>query len=333
MHESLIIPPGCPPRLPGPLVILTRPIAPTSPRHLAKCLIESLSPARRPYEGHRALVQSTLRGLRAIGHPVALNPPRLPDNTAAVLVCWGHDTIASTTALHRRHPFTLALAPTAIPNIPAHTPFLVEHLPDIDLFLPASAWQLNQFRNAHGITPFEGRSMPWPAGVDPAFWSPTTARASRPRHLIIYKKACHEGLLGQAVDTATAAGWSHQIIHYGSYTPDSFRQALRRSSLAIFLSWWESQGIALAEAWSCDVPTLAWHSERGSRYQYTAPYLSPATGNLYHDQAELAQFLALPDPCPAANPRAWVASHMTDQASAALLLHHLSSHHRRRRPN
>ena len=53
--------------------------------------------------------------------------------------------------------------------------------------------------------------------------------------------------------------------------------------MAVFMSRSESQGLALAEAWAMDVPTLVWQSppgEPGSVFSLSdpAPYLTSDTG-------------------------------------------------------
>ena len=58
---------------------------------------------------------------------------------------------------------------------------------------------------------------------------------------------------------------------------------IRFCLLAVFLSSSESQGIALAEAWSMNVPTFVWNpkpKELNGRYfpsVDSAPYLTPET--------------------------------------------------------
>ena len=42
------------------------------------------------------------------------------------------------------------------------------------------------------------------------------------------------------------------------FTPDDFRRLLDEAAIGVFLSTFETQGLALAEAWSMDVPTVVW---------------------------------------------------------------------------
>jgi hypothetical protein len=87
----------------------------------------------------------------------------------------------------------------------------------------------------------------------------------------------------------------------------------------------ESQGLAWAEAWSADVPTLIWrnieNSNRGRSYvTSTAPYLSINTG-LFFDDFEnfkiiFAKWESKKDEF---RPREWVLENMSDEVCARLI--------------
>ena len=104
------------------------------------------------------------------------------------------------------------------------------------------------------------------------------------------------------------------------FTPDELRRLLDRSVLAVFLSTFETQGIALAEAWSMNVPTIVWDPQgdaewRGRHFTSgsSAPYLTPATGlaagNTAGLEPAIRQALAT---LASFQPREWVLAHMTD---------------------
>ena len=112
------------------------------------------------------------------------------------------------------------------------------------------------------------------------------------------------------------------------FSPADYRQLLDRSAIAIFLSTFETQGLALAEAWSMDVPTLVWDPQgvaewRGRRFQSqsSAPYLTPATGRRWRGLDELGPALneALANRS-SFQPRAWVLANMTDAICSTALL-------------
>ncbi len=90
--------------------------------------------------------------------------------------------------------------------------------------------------------------------------------------------------------------------------------------VAVFLSTFETQGIALAEAWSMNVPTVVWDPRGDAEWlgrRFTsassAPYLTPATGVAFGDIGDLKPALdrALQS-LGSFQPRDWVLEHMTD---------------------
>src|SRR4029077_7913349 len=107
-----------------------------------------------------------------------------------------------------------------------------------------------------------------------------------------------------------------------------YRTLLDQAAIGVFLSAFETQGIALAEAWAMDVPTLVW-DPRGEaqwrRHTFTsrasAPYLTPAPGRLWRtlDELEPALRAAMADRA-GFQPRRWVLAHMTDAICSAALL-------------
>jgi len=111
------------------------------------------------------------------------------------------------------------------------------------------------------------------------------------------------------------------------FGPDEYRHLLDESQLAVFLSAFETQGLALVEAWSMDVPTAVWDPQgeaewRGKTFQAgsSAPYLTPVTGRRWRSLDELEPVLhgMLADRA-AFQPRAWVLAHMTDEICARAL--------------
>jgi hypothetical protein len=103
---------------------------------------------------------------------------------------------------------------------------------------------------------------------------------------------------------------------------------LDQSTIAVFLSRFETQGLALAEAWSMDVPTIVWDPRgvaewRGRSFtsRSSAPYLTPATGRSWRTIDELEPVLrgALADRS-SFHPRVWMLANMTDAICSAALL-------------
>jgi hypothetical protein len=87
----------------------------------------------------------------------------------------------------------------------------------------------------------------------------------------------------------------------------------------------EPQGIAASEAWSMDVPTLAYRAP-GYEAVETVPYLTPATGAYW---SAIEELIAVLKGVPLADfkPRSWVLTNMTDTVCAAKLIALVDQNH------
>lgn len=175
----------------------------------------------------------------------------------------------------------------------------------------------------------------WPAGVDTKYWQPDPASARN--RILIFDKRKEEDDPGRVlpyVEYLRKLGWQVDVmvrIGVQGYTHDQYRTLLQASCLMLgFTIGSESQGIAWAEAWSCDVPTLilrkSLNTYKGRAFECsTAPFLTDVTGLFFDDlnhfktqfdfwQINREQFY----------PRAWVLENMSDEVSARLLYRHLT---------
>ena len=114
-------------------------------------------------------------------------------------------------------------------------------------------------------------------------------------------------------------------IRYKFYDPQTYKNALNKAIFAVFISRSESQGIALAEAWSMNVPTLVWDPGEltylGRVYSSVSasPYLTEDTGKSWKDLKELENVITK-IPSLQFCPRDWVLKNMSYEASTSALL-------------
>jgi hypothetical protein len=119
------------------------------------------------------------------------------------------------------------------------------------------------------------------------------------------------------------------LLQYGKYSVDEYKELLDRSAYSIFISRSESQGIALAEAWSMNVPTLVFDPGEfffGGRMIYNVsacPYLTAATGLSWKTPAELKNIIGDKNSFTAFKPREYVLKRFTDEYSAKQLIENL----------
>ena len=196
--------------------------------------------------------------------------------------------------------------------------------PAIDLLIVPSVWVRNlYFASAPQLVP---KTYVCPSGVDVEMWKPSDA--PRDPQCVIYWKSGDEKFCEEVEAIVESRALEAIRIRYGHYKASEYREVLDKSAFGVFLSSFETQGLALAEAWSMDVPTLVWDpraqaSWRGRSFTSgsSAPYLTDATGAAWTSSRELSE--CLDDAIrhrERFHPREWVLNHMTDAVCAERLL-------------
>jgi hypothetical protein len=308
------------------LTVLTAPILP-APRRLYQTLRRAVHTAVKPgvpvpepsrYPGHYALVRSVVEGLRAIRADFNFNPRRFGE-LARVVYAPANEALRQVVGLKRRGAVDYVVAG------PVNALFADEvdgilRTPEIDLLIVASEWTRGFYKEFPDLL---RKSRVCPCGVDAATWTPT-ARGNEPLAIVYWKSG--DERFCEAVE-AIVRRCGLEPLRFQSkpgedhfYAPAAYREALDRVRVGIFLSAFETQGIALAEAWSMDVPTVVWDPQGAAEWRgrtftsgSSAPYLTPSTGVAFRTVDDLEPALtralgALRD----FQPRAWVRAHMTD---------------------
>jgi hypothetical protein len=315
------------------LTVLTTPIAPMSRR--AYSTLRSvgrrvLTPGNAgksssPYPGHYALVRSVVEGLRSIGASFNFNPVSF-SQLARIVYAPANEALIQAADLKRRGQIDFLVAG------PVNALFADEcdgilQLPQIDLLIVASEWTRMFYRDRPELLQ---KTRVCPCGVDAQAWKPTAR--NKPNSALVYWKSGDERFCEQVEAIVRRCGLEPLRLRsvlgaHDAYTPAAYRELLEQSVLAVFLSTFETQGIALAEAWSMDVPTVVWDPQgetewRGHRFaaQSSAPYLTSSTGVAIRDVADLesaiAQALAT---LGSFHPRDWVLRNLTDAICSATL--------------
>jgi len=240
----------------------------------------------RRIDGPAAVQINLLRGFRRIGQPYRCNPP-------ASLVTPYVGVLSNVAALRwaiqakRSGRIQRLIAGPNLVVLPnEHDGILTA--PEIDCVVTPSAWVSRLYEST--CPSLVGRTVEWAVGVDQNFWCPSGQGDNGDRcDFLIYQKILqlrNMPLVERVMAELQRRGLSYHVLAYGEYTPPQYRSLLHKSRAMIFLSESESQGIALFEAWSCDVPTLIWdpgcwhqlngpHSWSGAS---SAPYLTAACG-------------------------------------------------------
>jgi glycosyltransferase involved in cell wall biosynthesis len=109
-----------------------------------------------------------------------------------------------------------------------------------------------------------GKIYVWPVGVDAEFWSPLNVEKKENTNILVYNKS-KDDLYMKLLPSLKQYG-KVNVITYGEYTIKEYKQALDDAAFMVWVSKSESQGLALLEAFSMNVPVLAWDSGQWNYY-------------------------------------------------------------------
>ena len=273
---------------------------------------------KRNHLGHPAVTKSLLRGLRLNKFFFHFNNYKINNYD----ICWvlsGVKTLKY--ALNFRDNYKFLVVGPNVVNMPNdENNILIDDR--IDLILVPSTW----IKCAYAKYIKQKRKIvPWYSGVNERFFS--NRITNKNKKVLIYFKTLNYNLLEKIKVLLNKNNIDIIIIKYGNYKQVEFKKALSVVDFAIFISQSESQGIALAESWSMNVPTFVWKKKiskiNNVKYEYTsaAPYLTSETGyffsniknlekiikNYYKNKFEL-------------QPRRWILNNMTDKQSVKNIL-------------
>jgi glycosyltransferase involved in cell wall biosynthesis len=265
-----------------------------------------------------------MRGLAALELEYEINPKRL-DSADVVGVLSDLDALSEAIQWRRAGERRRLLAGPNLVVLPSDARPLMT-APEIDVCIVPSQWVARLYEE--DAPELRGRIAVWPAGVDAEYWKPDPLRVTHDRRALVYLKQlpgqrnAEDLLIRSAEGALERAGFAVTTVSYGSFAPDEYLELLRAVDLLVLFSPTESQGLALAEAWSVDVPTLVWAQAqltyKGRLYQTSsAPFLSSRTGVVFNDSDALERLLEdWTELRTAFGPRAWVLEHMTDAKCA-----------------
>ena len=311
------------------LTVLTKPITP-GPRRVYQQVRRALRPivkpgvplpATSPYPGHYAVTRSVVEGLQQIGADFNFNPERIGE-VGRVVYAPANEALRQAVEWKRAGVVDTLLAGP----VNALSPIEEQRIlltPELDGLIVASEWVRNLYR--HSAPELVAKCRICPCGIDPGAWTPTAPATDR---AVVYWKSGPEAQCAAVERLVEVHGFRPVRVRYGAYDVETYRTTLDGAAIAVFLSAFETQGVALAEAWAMNVPTLVWNplaptDWRG--WQFTAgssaPYLSASTGVFWQSLDDLAAALERGQRGGGRwQPRAWVLAHMTDAICARQLL-------------
>jgi hypothetical protein len=203
--------------------------------------------------------------------------------------------------------------------------------PEIDKYMVNSEWTKTAY--IEDAPQLSQNIAIWPAGVDTKYWAPSQLLSIKnTNNVLVYWKTESLEFCQTIEQILRKHNWNPIRIQYGHYNQETYKQMLENSVFAVFISRSESQGLALAEAWAMDVPTIVWNPNEltinGRIYSESSacPYLTLQTGICWKSFEEFEQsLLNIPLHLISFSPRAWVLKNMSDAASANILISIINS--------
>jgi len=136
--------------------------------------------------------------------------------------------------------------------------------PEIDRIIVPAKWVADVYsRECPDLRP---KISIWPAAIDTNYWA---AEDAPKMNWIIYNKY-QDSLAAHIARVLESRNAKFIQMNYGQYTRDKYRELLKSAKGLVWLSRSESQGIALLEALSMDIPALVWDP---GNWKYHSPEL------------------------------------------------------------
>lgn len=274
------------------------------------------------YSGHTAVTRSLVTGLKEAKIDFVYNPIFEKDITDNVIVLSDMKALQQMIQLKKSGQVKRILAGPNLIDLPTENNKALTD-PEIDIVIVPSEMvkQIYEKLNPSLI----GKIAIWYAGVDINYWKPED-KNKNDEILVYWKDTTPKPFCLEVESIIKKCGYNVNRINYGKYNKKHYKNSLNRSKYAVFLSMTETQGLALIEAWSMNVPTLVWypgieHSFIRSVVTTSAPYLTDDTGKKWKELNDLENLL-LESKSKVENfsPRKWVLENMTDKISAEMIV-------------
>lgn len=197
--------------------------------------------------------------------------------------------------------------------------------PEVDVHIVPSRWVITYCQE---VAPeLVSRCRVWPSGVDVNYWAPVGTEYLTSKKVLVYWKTEGDDFCSLVGSMLKKYGWEPIILRYGTYSQPQYKEILTQCRFAVFISRSESQGLALAECWAMDIPTLPWNpgqtDVRGKivNYSHSCPYINQQLGADWKTIPEFKNLLSsINTILSSVSPRAWVMKNMSDQASVLKLV-------------
>jgi hypothetical protein len=295
---------------------------------LKKIIATKKIPKKKKYRGHYTITRSLVEGLQKLGTNFNYDPESIADVGDIIVVMSNLDALRQAINLKKTGKTKKIIAGPNITSLPTDIT-KISSFESIDLCIFHGQWFIEWWE--HLCPNFPIQKSVWYAGVDTDFWQPLDSQPQTLlKRVLIYQKYVSDDFTNKIKNKIHEKGLQTQILKYGKYNLEEYKNQLKISDIMLFLSPSETQGVALFESWACNVPTLVWNPgiyqwpEKGySTWQgcSSAPYLSEMTGCFFKSFDDFEPALEkMMNNFAFFSPREWILTHGSDQIAASNLL-------------
>ena len=167
------------------------------------------------------------------------------------------------------------------------------------IYIQPSEWVVNLWENHDICNNIKLRDLPF--GVDTNIFEEINNISNRNKIFIYFKRRSYNEL--NIIKTyLNSLNINYKLFQYGNYNEKTYLEYLQNSKYGIWLDAHESQGFALEEALSCNIPLLVWNvtsmnQEEGSSYSNipatTIPYFDERCGEYFYESKDFENIFNL----------------------------------------
>jgi hypothetical protein len=165
-----------------------------------------------------------------------------------------------------------------IVDIPPYCPALMDYNNYVTSIVP-SPW----VKSLHTKWLPENKVTVWPAGIDYNRWC--ESKQPIEQEFMIYFKNRSRADLALVTSFLDSKKIKYIIVEYGTFNQDQFFDKISKSRYGLVIDGTETQGMAIAEMMSCNLPLLVWDVKKtNDPFPPTSiPYFDETCGEVFYD--------------------------------------------------
>lgn len=199
--------------------------------------------------------------------------------------------------------------------------FLVDNPQYYNQLIVPSKWVKDLLLLKFGVS--ESKVSVWPVGI-----KESNLNRNIKYDCLLYSKRRDVSEVSKAIDFLESKKLSYNIISYGAYSESDFELMTCQSRFCFLVNGSESQGIAVQEMMSSNIPLFVWDVsewvDQGEEYKVpctSVPYWDVTCGEKFYHENEMEEtFSKFYDRISSYNPREFVEKNLSYKRSVEILM-------------